>query len=360
MRHARTVAVCLLVPAWAALCGAVSYEGLWAVEVEEGVAAEVTRPDLGVPGAAVRVAPDGSGPVTGVITATLDLSLNGFDGATLQVAWDADPAAVHGQLLVDGAVAAVLDAAPGAEAELTVPEGGDRLALRVVAEEAAPEGWSVTLYGIRVEREGFEVVFSHDAAGLDVWVEAQDRLRFGVDPDWAELEWDVAGSVAAIRTPDGGVEAVSMTLLNSLPAGLFWARAGVDGEPILVLEPGSGGMNEAVTVPHVSGRSFDFAVGVVQPLPGESTWSLVVGGLLFEEPAQAPQGGGADGKAHEVGEAAGGGSDGSGAPAEESPSVAADGSAGGEGCSAGSRAPLGLSGLLLLLLGAGRPRRSAL
>lgn len=350
---ARPIVLAALLVALPRPAGATTWTGMWGLDAEALSGVAVTYPSTGEPGSAVRVAPDGTGPGSGHLVAWLDATLLGFDGVHVTVDRDLDPSLVHAQVRVDGAVIAVLDLATPSVETLSWGEPGTRLELEVLLDGAPSEGWHVELRGIRLDRGGFEVAWSPDAAGLDAWIEAPDRVRFGMDPDRAELGWPVAGSVTVSYAPPGGVSRVAAEVSGDLPEATFRARVGVDGEAVSVFDPGTDGVSK-VEDAGVSGARLELTFGVLAPAPPDADWSLTFDDLRWnDDPSPEPETGGGGGPGPDPG---------GGAGSPVSNGGGASGSAGGGcGASRGMEALVWLAGWLLgtlLVFGRGPRDRS--
>lgn len=278
LRHA---ARCLAGAAAAAILGGAAprYEGIWSLEADESVG--VSFPAADVPGATIRVA-NGAGTAR-VSTAFDD---NPFDGVRLTARTALDPLLVHAELRIDGERVAAFEAPGVVEADVDVPVAGDVFTLVVETGAEPPKGWSIELVGITFRRGGYDVLYSHDCAGLDVRLE--DGVRFAVDRDWAELGWPLAGSVGVARARPEGAERLAYTLRPSLPAGLFRLRVGVDGEPLALYLPDDEAPVSA-TFPLAGGaREVQLSMAVMSPVQGDAAWQASFGELHFDAPAAAP------------------------------------------------------------------------
>lgn len=264
------------------LAGAVDYQGVWAVEAGPGLV--VDRPESPHPGATLRVRPAGTGPVTSQVRAVLEWPDQTFDGVQLLVATGFDPKRVHARLRIDGELAALLE--PTTNRAIDLNQAGHRLELEVVVQEAAPKGWEVQISRLVLRKTGFRVLYSHDAAGLIGWVEGPGRVRLGVDPDWAELGWPLAGSLTLQREPPGGVQGLGFRVMSALPHAGLQARASVDGLPLELFD-GPAVVAQPRTYA-VAGQNAEVSLRATVASPGQKSWTITFDDLDFGMPVAEP------------------------------------------------------------------------
>ncbi len=207
--------------------------GPWRLDAAVPAELVVTRPDLGLPGATLRIEPTGLGLVTTQLQATFDLVDRDFDAAHAEVELATTPTSVHAELWVDGQPWATLT--PNLVENVTIPKGR-RLTLLVNATQAAASGWHVQLRGLLFEQSGWTLAYSHDVAGLRAQATDLATVVVGADPDWAELAWPVTGTVAATRAVAG--DAIQAHVINNLPEQGAAAVLAVDDVPRAVPHTG--------------------------------------------------------------------------------------------------------------------------
>jgi len=213
--------------------------GPWSVEAPATFL--VGAPPSPLPGATLAITPAGKAPITGALLATVVLLDDRFGAASLRVLGAFDPSRVQVRVLLDGdPVAALVPASLPDSLSLTAPDekGAKTLTLELVAKEAPPSGWSVAVEGVTFEVGSWRLLYSPDASGWAPRVFGDDHVRIGVDPDWAELGWKLAGSVALTRAIDGGAGPVRLAYEQVFPDAGLLARLGADGSPWTVFAPG--------------------------------------------------------------------------------------------------------------------------
>ena len=211
---------------WPGLCAVPLWLGPWMLDSAPPAGLQVSRPVSDIAGSTLRVGPQGSAEVSGMVKATFDFVDAGFDGGIAQIHLAAPATAVQAQLRVDDQLVVQLASGPTA----TVAFGaGRRLTLVVQAVDAPPQGWQVLLRGLQFDQQGWRLAYAHNSAGLRARAYAADRVELSADPDWAELGWPVAGTVAATRVISG--QTVRGVLTSSLPAQGLDALLTLDDVP---------------------------------------------------------------------------------------------------------------------------------
>jgi hypothetical protein len=250
--------------------------GPWLVDPPPPQGLAVTRPDTGVPGASLRVAPTGKGPAVGLVRATFDFVDTDFDSGHAVIELAAAPTAVHAQVRVDGQVVAMQTVA--GRATLALPHGR-RVILEVQALDATQTAWNVTLHGLVFHKSGWTLVYSHDMAGLRAVAEGPDAVRLAVDPDWAELGWPLAGTVAATRQLRGRV--LTGNIGKTLPDAGMQALLSVDDVPRLVPQAG------ALALDVTGGRELAVILHAAAAMPGKAKWHVELTQLRLDDAAVA-------------------------------------------------------------------------
>lgn len=250
--------------------------GPWLVDPQPPPGLAVSRPATGVPGASLRVAPSAKGPPVGLVRATFEFVDAEFDGGSALVELAAAPTAVHAQVKVDGQVVAVLS--KSGTHPVLLP-AGRRVMLELQALDATATGWQVTLHGLVVTKAGWTLTYSHDMAGLRAVVVAPDAVVLRVDPDWAELGWPLAGTVAASRTLAGRTLTAEVT--QTLPPGTLQSLLSVDDVPFLVPQPGP------LTLKLADGAKLALLLHAKAEVPGQAHWQVGLRHLRLDDAALA-------------------------------------------------------------------------
>lgn len=213
---------------WPGLCAVPLWLGPWMLDSAPPAGLQVSRPASEIAGSTLRIAPSGDTAVSGTVKATFDFVDADFDGGIAQIHLAAPATAVQAQLRVDDQLVVQLASGPTA----TVVFGaGRRLTLVVQALDAAPQGWQVLVRGLQFDQQGWRLAYAHNSAGLRARASAPDRVELSADPDWAELGWPVAGTVAATRVING--QTARGVLASTLPAQGLDALLTLDNVPQL-------------------------------------------------------------------------------------------------------------------------------
>lgn len=261
---------------WPALLAVPVWLGPWMIDPAPPAGLLVTRPPGDTPGATLRLAPQGDAPISGNVSATFDFVDQPFDGGSLLAELSAPATAVQAQLRVDDQWLVNLAAGPTATAAFGP---GRRLTLAVQLQGAAPQGWHLTLRGLQFQQHGWRLIYGHDAQGLRVRARAADALVLGADPDWAELGWPVAGSVAASRLLTG--QRVRGQLHSALPAQGLKALVSLDDVPHLAAA------NGAFALPLGGARRFGLSLHAAAAQPADAAWQVELSQLQVDDAASA-------------------------------------------------------------------------
>lgn len=258
------------------------YEGIWVIVESPDDGLNVSFPQTGVVGASLLFSPESTDLVTAQASARIEVGGKGFSGAHFWVTAQLPGASVQMKCLADGEMVELVVGL----GEFSVPISIDRplsaLQFDFAAESAPPERWYVQIEGLVFDRQGWQIAYSPDSAGLDVWIDAPDRVRFGIDPDWAELGWPLSGSVSALLRPVGGISSLALTYRQTLPPGAFLARVGIDGEPIQLFESGPF-PPEAIDLPNVDGEQLELSLIALQKIPGDGLWNGVFENVVAQQ-----------------------------------------------------------------------------
>lgn len=256
---------------WPGLCAVPLWLGPWMLDAAPPAGLQVTRPASEIAGSTLRISPNGDSAVSGTVKATFDFVDAAFDGGIAQIHLAAPATAVQAQLRVDDQLVVQLASGPTA----TVVFGaGRRLTLVVQALDAAPQGWQVLVRGLQFDQQGWRLAYAHNSAGLRARASAPDRVELSADPDWAELGWPVAGTVAATRVISG--QTARGVLASTLPAQGLDALVTLDNVPQFAAVPGAFALNLGGT------RRLALVLHAEAEQPADASWRVQVRDLQVD------------------------------------------------------------------------------
>lgn len=255
------------------------YEGIWVISESADDGLSVSFPKTTSPGASLLITPDGTGSVTAECSARIELYGKGFSGAHFVVNASLPGGSVVAKSVVDGEVIELFQEIGEFSIPISIETPLSTLQFDFAAKSAPPDGWFIQIEGIVFDRNGWQIAYSPDSAGLDVWIDSPDTVRFGIDPDWAELGWPLVGSVSAMWRPAGGLSALQFTYRQTLPPGAFVARVGIDGEWVQLVDSGPFPA-KFFSLSNVSGDQLELSLTTLQSVPGDTRWTGVFENLV--------------------------------------------------------------------------------